>query len=180
MEECDLPSLRICYADSSAILCWFNNEKGADIMKRVCEHNIGIPIQYSLNISSTIQEEVNKKLCLTYSKQPYKIELYKTLLTPFIVANEQMDPQRLLLHKKFLLEKYPPLQKQHNSQDADIINELIYCLGFLVGESHPILISCDKTMIRIVKKEGYQVFDPKINDINDFIQTLNSFIKDRH
>ncbi len=148
--------IKILYFDSSAILSYFLKDSGNVIMGEI--FNSAGSQSFSFNISDVVKDEIDKK-----EKLP---SFYKKILKNFCIVNgDEKEKQDYL---SCLVNKYESLGKKRNSQDLLILSELYYLKHF-IGPSHPILISCDNLMNDIASKEGYRVFNPRKNTINDLI-----------
>jgi len=164
--------LRILYFDTSAILCWFFKEPGSKNVEKIYQNLYLSQGNYSFNCSKNTQAELYRKLEEKISNKHERIKFIGIFDKLFIIIEpfkNEGDEEKNDFYNNLIL-RYPNFSKIKNSEDSKIIKDLFVCLGIFAKESHPILISSDNEMCNVVKKEGYQFFNPKTMAYNDFLK----------
>lgn len=164
--------LKILYFDSSAILSWFLKQAGGDTVAEI--FNCSVQNFCSLNISKTVYNEVDNKLTREI-KNPLKRFKWISLLSIFLQIDDSPKSEaRMIMWEDEIKKIHPMLNKPRNSQDTKIINELITYLEGFVGQSHPILISCDSRMNKICREMNYRVFNPRESTYENFLELIHN------
>lgn len=173
--------IRMLFFDTCALLKMFVREDGSDIVRWITSPDT--------KIVNSLQFFVNDKVCSEFEKKIREFEKndkiskkradqildsftndYKKIYFKVLGENSLLAPQK---PKTSLDEICIDLKLKSGKNDWDGLHykSIIDALAFFDGESHPILVTCDRAFSYKVKKKGYRIINP-IKQSRDEIQAI--------
>lgn len=180
--------LGLLYFDANAIVKYFikKGEKGYKIVRDIINKRaeLGYLVFTSKISVCEVPKVFEKKLNLLpnnpqrISKEQYKFVLgyfrrWGTKL--FHVAEEvfyMTKPRHKYIAYKDILNKYKLQPKSSDMGDARYIEGLVNFLYRFCNGSHPIIVTSDRQLKKIIQQEGYRHFDPEKKTIHDLKELI--------
>jgi len=162
--------IRILFFDTDALLKMFVKEDGSENVKWLTSPNT--------KVCNSLQFFVNDQVCLEFENKIRQFEKNgkiskknaDQILDSFTnhyknIYFKVLDKKSLLSPKKEatsidVICKDLNLKAGKNDWDGLHYQSIIDALAFFDAESHPILVTCDKSFAMKVKSKGYRIINP--------------------
>lgn len=179
----ELTALKLLYFDANSIVKYFikKGEKGCKTVRNIIDERVKLHcLIFTSKISiNEVPKVLKKKLNLPPSN-PQKIseDQYKFTLgyfrrwgtKLFRVAEEvfyMTKPRHKYISYREILNKYNLKPQSSDTGDARYIEGLVNFLYRFCNGSHPIAVTSDRRLKKIIRQEGYRYFDPEKKTIYD-------------
>lgn len=161
--------IKILYFDTSAIVKYFFEEEGSNLIKWIVDNRVSNAI--SLNTSRIALYEFRKILkrkgteLKGITDQLKKISSLSKHYFPNVFR--LIDDRKLPGFKNGKDTNYREICKKYklaikkNGWDARHLSSVINYLRCYAGESKPFIVTADVNFGKIIRKEGYEVLNPK-------------------
>lgn len=163
--------IKSLFFDTCAVVKYFINESGRDVVRWLCEPNTRLLLSLSFSTSEQVEKEfpivIDRKARngIISVEQASRI---KERAIPYFDSIFHKRDSKPLPNFKYgkntdehqIISKYG-LSPDKDLVDAKIISCVVNYLRFLGGASRPHVLTSDKKFKKIIQGEGYKFIDPE-------------------
>lgn len=173
---------KVLFFDTSVLIKMFVDEKGTRTVKWLTSPSFKVSNSLHFNINQQVCDEFERKInffssqnIISAKKAHYVVRSfnknYKNKFFRVIGQNIISNSKKETSLDEVL--KTLGLEKGKNDWDGLLYQSIINALAYLGGESHPILVTCDKKFGNLVNIRGYRVINPLKQKIEEIESLLN-------
>jgi len=172
--------IKVLFFDTDALLKKFINEEGSDVVKWITSPRTKVGHALHFVINNQVCDEFERKIRNFSKSGKISEESANRILRQFsrnrkdsnfrVISQELISNIRNELTLDEIIKEFE-LTKGKNDWDALHYQSIVNSLAYLGGESHPILVTCDKKFGNKVNKKGYRVINPMKQSLGD-IQSM--------